>query len=106
MARATFIGADGAEQVIELTAGRSLMENAVAKGVAGIEAVCGGNCYCATCRVYPQGAWLGVVGPAGEYEAPLIEDAGDDPATTRCSCQIVVTEALDGIVVRLPASQS
>jgi 2Fe-2S ferredoxin len=101
-----FIAADGSEEVIDAREGLSLMENAAANGVGAIEAVCGGNAYCGTCRVYVDPAWRAVTGEAGEMELPMFEATGDENPDVRLSCQIPVTAALDGLVVRTPASQS
>lgn len=106
MATVTFIAADGTPHVINAQEDLSLMENAVGQGVESIEAVCGGNAYCGTCRVYPEGEWRAVLGEATEIELPMIEAAGDETAGVRLSCQIRVTPRLDGLVVRTPASQS
>ena len=106
MARITFIAADGAERAIEAEAGLSLMEAAVRNGVDGIEAVCGGNCYCGTCRILVPVDWRDRLGPPGEFEAPVLESTGDDAPGWRLSCQVPVSEALDGLAVRLPASQT
>lgn len=106
MVAITFIAADGSEHRIEAAPGTSLMEAAVGNGVDGIDAECGGNCYCGTCRVYVDPAWQGVVGPQGEYETPVVETTGDDTPAIRLSCQIPVTAELDGLVVRLPAAQT
>jgi ferredoxin, 2Fe-2S len=106
MARITFIAADGAERAIAAEPGLSLMEAAVRNGIDGIEAVCGGNCYCGTCRVLVPGEWRAIIGPPGEFEAPVLEAAGDDTPGWRLSCQVPVSEALDGLAVRLPASQT
>jgi len=105
MVSVTYITHDGREQPIDARAGLSLMENAVANGIDGIEAVCGGNAYCATCRVYPEPDWQAKLGERNELERPLLEDVGEAGSTARLSCQIVVTDELDGLVVRLPESQ-
>ncbi len=106
MAQVTFIAFDGSEMQIDATGGTSLMENAVANGVDGIEAQCGGNAYCGTCRVIPQGAWGDRLGPRGDVEEGLLSSLDEDNPGVRLSCQITVSEALDGLVVRLPESQS
>ena len=106
MVAITFIAADGAERTIDASAGLSLMENAIGNGIEAIEAVCSGNAYCGTCRVYPEPAWRAVLGEAGEIELPMIEVSGDETPGVRLSCQITVTPQLDGLVVRTPASQS
>ncbi len=105
MVRVTYITSDGREQPIEARPGLSLMENAVAEGVEGIDAVCGGNAYCGTCRVYIDPAWHERVGERNEMEAPMLEAVGDEEPSARLSCQIEVTAELDGLVVRLPVAQ-
>jgi 2Fe-2S ferredoxin len=106
MVGVTFIAADGSEKIIDATPGVSLMENAVAGGIDAIEAVCGGNAYCGTCRVYVAPEWQAVTGEITETEQPMIETTGDTDPSVRLSCQITVTQQLDGLVVRTPASQS
>lgn len=106
MVAVRFIAAGGGEQVIDATEGVSLMENAVASGIAAIEAICGGNAYCGTCRVHVDPAWRAVTGAVTEIELPMIEASGDSDPGVRLSCQMVVTPALEGLVVRTPASQS
>jgi 2Fe-2S ferredoxin len=106
MVRVTFITADGREQLAEIEPGISLMEGAVGSGIDGIDAECGGNCYCGTCRVYVEAEWRAAVGGQGEYETPVIETTGDENSGIRLSCQIPVTVELDGLVVRLPESQT
>ena len=101
MTRVTFITHEGGRHPVDARPGLSLMENAVASDIAGIEAVCGGNAYCGTCRVYPEPEWQDRLVGRNELEDSLLES--DDLA--RLSCQIEVTRALDGLVVRLPASQ-
>ena len=101
-----FIAADGAEKVVDASEGISLMENAVANGIEAIEAICGGNAYCGTCRVHVDPAWRMVTGEATEIELPMIETSGDTDPGVRLSCQMIVTPDLEGLVVRTPASQS
>lgn len=102
----TFIAHDGEHRTIDARPGLSLMENAIANGIAAIEAVCGGNAYCGTCRVYVDPAWQAATGEASEIEFPMFEATGDDTPGIRLSCQIPVTDALDGLVVRTPATQT
>lgn len=101
-----FIDAGGTVREIEASEGMSLMENAVAQGIEAIEAVCGGNCYCGTCRVHLTPEWFERLGAPGDYEGPVIEASGDEHPRVRLSCQIQVSEALEGLVVETPASQS
>jgi len=102
----TFIAADGSTNRIDATPGLSLMENAVANGIDAIEAVCGGNAYCGTCRVYVDPAWRAATGEATDIELPMFEATGDETPGIRLACQITVTPDLDGLVVTTPASQS
>ncbi len=102
----TFIASDGAAQTIDASEGVSLMENAVAGGIEAIEAVCSGNAYCGTCRVYIEPEWRELMGEATEIELPMIEAAGDETPGVRLSCQITVTSTMAGLVVRTPQTQS
>ena len=78
------------------------MQAAVNNDVPGIAGECGGCVSCATCKVHLPDAWLTMVGEPGELERSLIEDEGPN---VRLSCQINVTDALDGLIVHVPASQ-
>lgn len=105
MPRIKFIAADGREEIIEARTGISLMENAVANGIEAIKAVCGGNAYCGTCRVYIEPAWRAATGEVSEMELPMLEASGDTTPGVRLACQITVTPAFEGLAVRTPASQ-
>lgn len=105
MAKITYVTHDGREQTIDAQTGISVMENAIANGIDGIEAVCGGNAYCATCRVYPDPEWRDKLGERNDLEEPMLAEAEPDNAIVRLSCQIEVTDALDGLVVRMPETQ-
>ena len=105
MPKVTFIEHDGTEHASEASDGCSVMEAAVRNGVPGIEADCGGACACATCHVYVDPAWVEATGTPVEMEADMLEFAIEPQPTSRLSCQIRITEALDGLVVRVPASQ-
>ena len=101
----TFIAADGTEQIIDAVEGASLMESAVGGGIEAIEAICGGNAYCGTCRVYVDPDWQARIGAATDIELPMIEASGDDAPGVRLSCQIVVGPEHAGLVVRTPVTQ-
>ena len=105
MAKITFIGADAARYEVEAEDGSTVMENAIRTGVPGIEAECGGACACATCHVYVDEAWRESTGAPDELEAELLEFANEPKENSRLSCQIEVSDALDGLVVHLPESQ-
>ena len=105
MAKVTFINANGKEQTIEATNGISLMENAVRNMVPGIDADCGGACSCATCMVYVPDAWQDRLPPKGADEEAMLEFCPHSDPRSRLSCQINVTDALDGLHVTTPESQ-
>lgn len=101
----TVVSHDGTERTFEAAAGTTLMEAAKAHDVPGIDAVCGGNCYCGTCRVHVAQEWLAKVHPADNFELELIAGAGDDEPSARLSCQIALVDGLDGLVVHTPEQQ-
>lgn len=105
MAKITYIEFGGKEHVLDIAPGQSVMQGAVANNVRGIIADCGGSCSCATCHVYVDPAWVGKVGEKSPLESALIEEVYDVQANSRLSCQIKVTEDLDGLIVRLPEKQ-
>ena len=105
MPRITYVEDDGTRHVAEVAVGLSVMEGAVRNGFPGILAECGGACACATCQVYVPEAWRAVTGVASEVEADMLEFAEHVRPESRLSCQITVTEAMDGLVVHMPASQ-
>ncbi|MCR5879600.1 2Fe-2S iron-sulfur cluster-binding protein [Phenylobacterium sp. J367] len=106
MARITYIDHEGVARVVDAKPGLSLMEAAVRNNVPGIEADCGGACACATCHVYVEPEWAERTGQASAMEASMLEFASAVAETSRLSCQIRVTDALDGLVVRTPEDQS
>ena len=105
MAKITFIQHDGSEQSYDGKTGLSVMEVAVKNNVPGIDADCGGACACATCHVYVDDAWLARTGDKSAMEESMLDFAEGVEPNSRLSCQIKVTDALDGLVVRLPESQ-
>ena len=101
----TFIEPDlTARQVVALD-GYSLMEAAIRADIAGIVAECGGECSCATCHVIVDPGWFDATGGPGLFEDQLLELAPGRAATSRLSCQIKLTGALDGLIVQVPAQQ-
>ena len=106
MAKITFINKDGTARVVEAESGSTVMEAAIRNGVPGIDAECGGACSCATCHVYVDDAWVGKVGAAQSMEEDMLDFAFDVRANSRLSCQIKVSDALDGLVVHTPARQA
>ena len=102
----TYVLKDGSRKTVAAPVGKSLMEVAIINNVRGIDAECGGSCSCATCHVYVDDNWAGrLPGPDG-MENDLLEGvAAARTPESRLSCQIVVSEALDGLVVRVPERQ-
>ena len=106
MARITYVEAGGDEHVVDVPAGMSVMQGAVRNGIAAIVAECGGNCACGTCRVYiDDEAWRRKTGEASDLEEATMEIRDDPREGKRLSCQIKVTDDLDGLVVHMPESQ-
>jgi 2Fe-2S ferredoxin len=105
MVKITYIQPDGGEQAVEAEVGMTVMETAKKNLVDGIEAECGGACACATCHVYVEDAWREKVGGPSEMEEDMLDFAFEVRPSSRLSCQIKVTEALDGLVVRVPEKQ-
>ena len=106
MAKITYIEHDGTEHTVEVKKGLSVMEGAIRNNVPGIDADCGGACACATCHVYVDEAWTAAVGEPEPMEEDMLDFAFDVRPTSRLSCQIKITPALDGLVVHVPERQA
>ena len=105
MAKITFTQPDGSQQVVDAEAGMTVMEAAKKNLVPGIEAECGGACSCATCHVYVGEGWREKVGPPSEMEEDMLDFAFDVRESSRLSCQIKVTDDLDGLTLQVPEKQ-
>jgi len=105
MAKLTFIQKDGTRQEVEGQNGMTVMEAAVKNMVPGIDADCGGACACATCHVYVEPDWMERVGARNEMEEDMLDFAFDVRENSRLSCQIKITDALDGLTVKVPEKQ-
>lgn len=105
MAKITYIEHDGTPHEVEAENGLTVMEAAIRNMVPGIDADCGGACACATCHVYVDEAWLDKTGERASMEESMLDFASDVQDNSRLSCQIKVSDALDGLVVRLPEEQ-
>jgi 2Fe-2S ferredoxin len=106
MPKVVFITLDGAQRVVDAHAGESVMAAAVRNGVPGIIGECGGNCSCATCHVYVADDFTAEVGGAGDMEDDLLDlGVADRRDSSRLSCQIKVTDDLDGLTVHIPEEQ-
>jgi 2Fe-2S ferredoxin len=105
MPKVTYIQPNGSERTIEARAGTTLMEAAIDNDVAGIVAECGGACSCATCHVYVDAAWAPKLTPPDAQEDGMLDCVLDRRETSRLSCQIVLTDELDGIVLHVADEQ-
>ncbi|MCZ8183101.1 MAG: 2Fe-2S iron-sulfur cluster-binding protein [Beijerinckiaceae bacterium] len=106
MAKITFVDSSGTHRSANAENGATVMETAIRNSIPGIEAECGGACACATCHVYVDEAWVASVGTAAPMEEDMLDFAFDVRPTSRLSCQIKVSDALDGLVVHTPARQA
>ncbi len=107
MVTVTYIEADGEATEMEVQEGWTLMQAAVANGVDGIEAECGGSCCCATCHCYIDDEFAHKLPDANETELEMLEEVvAERKPNSRLACQVKVTADLDGMVVRLPEAQS
>ena len=105
MAKITYIDVKGTERTIEVANGLSVMEAAVKQNIPGIDADCGGACACATCHVYVDEAWREKAGAPSAMEESMLDFAENVEPNSRLSCQIKVTDELDGLTVRTPEAQ-
>ena len=105
MARITYIEFNGTPHSVEVASGTSLMEGALGNGVPGIDGDCGGNAACATCHVHINPEWTARTGAPGEMEEAMLDLADGREADSRLACQIFASDALDGLVVRMPETQ-
>ena len=105
MAKITYIEHNGTEHVIDVKTGLTVMEGAVKNNIPGIDADCGGACACATCHVYVDAAWADKVGTASAMEESMLDFAENVEPTSRLACQIKISDALEGLTVRMPESQ-
>ena len=106
MAKITYIEHGGKEHVVEVANGMTVMEGARDNNIPGIEADCGGACACSTCHVYVDGAWVEKLPAKDDMETDMLDFAYEpDETRSRLTCQIKVTDALDGLVVQMPEKQ-
>ena len=106
MPKVTFVHPDGARETKVAQTGRTLMDCALDNNVPGIKAQCGGGCTCSTCHCYVMAPWdRALAAPTGD-EVDMLEFVWQPRAGSRLSCQIVITDDLDGMVVEIPQRQS
>ena len=106
MAKITYTDLQGNSKTIEVENGLSVMEGAIQNDVPGIDADCGGSMACATCHVYVEEKWLDKLPKAEDGEIDMIDMAYEPKKNSRLSCQIIVSEELDGLQVTTPEKQS
>jgi 2Fe-2S ferredoxin len=105
MAKITFISPEGNQTEITAENDISLMVSAINNGVDGIIAECGGACSCATCHVIVDPDWYGKLPEPQNLEKDMLEFVAEPSDTSRLSCQIKVTDELDGLIVTVPSAQ-
>ena len=105
MPRVTYIQADGSSSEVEALSGDSIMETAIDNDIDGIVAECGGACSCATCHVYVEDQWLGKLPPPDALEDGMLDCVIDRRPNSRLSCQVRVSDEIDGITVHVPSAQ-
>jgi len=105
MAKIKYIEHNGKEHEIEVANGLTVMEGAVQNGIPGIDADCGGSMACATCHVYVKDDWFSKLPKKEEGEDDMLDQAFEPKSNSRLSCQLTVSDDLDGLIVHLPEKQ-
>ena len=105
MTKITYIEHSGKEHTIDVQNGLTVMEGAIQNDIPGIDADCGGSMACATCHVYVNDEWYNKIDEKTEGEDDMIDQAYDPKKNSRLSCQITVSDKIEGLVVRLPEKQ-
>ena len=106
MPKITYINSAGEKKTIEVKNGLSVMEGAIQNNIPGIDADCGGSMACATCHVYVEEKWFYKLPKAEDGEQDMIDMAFEPKKNSRLSCQLVVSDTLDGLVVTTPSKQN
>ena len=105
MPKITYIEHDGKTHTIEVASGLSVMEGAVQNNIPGIDADCGGSMACATCHVYVKEEWFNKLTKKEDGEEDMLDMAFEPRKNSRLSCQLMVSDQIDGLVVNLPEKQ-
>ena len=105
MAKITYKDAQGISKTIEVDNGLTVMEGAIQNEITGIDADCGGSMACATCHVYVDEKWFDKIPKAEDAEVDMIDMAFEPKKNSRLSCQIIVSDELDGLIVNIPSKQ-
>ena len=106
MAKITYITHNNEKHTVEVQSGLTVMEGAVQNDIPGIDADCGGGMACATCHVYVNDEWFDKLPPKEDGEEDMLDMAFEPKTNSRLSCQIIVSDELDGLVVNIPSKQS
>ena len=106
MPKITYIDDEGNSKTIEVENGLSVMEGAIQNNIKGIDADCGGSMACATCHVYVEEKWLNKLPKAEDAEVDMIDMAFEPKKNSRLSCQLIVSDELNGLTVTTPSKQS
>ena len=106
MPKITYIDYQGNSKTIDVENGLTVMEGAIQNDIPGIDADCGGSMACATCHVYVEETWLGKIPKAEEAEVDMIDMAFEPKKNSRLSCQLIVSDELNGLTVTTPEKQS
>ena len=106
MAKITYIEHNGTDHTVDVQDGLTVMEGAVQNNIPGIDADCGGGMACATCHVYVKEDWFHKINKKSEGEDDMLDQAYEPKKNSRLSCQIIVSDDLDGLVVDMPEKQT
>ena len=106
MPKITYVDNQGNSKTINVDNGLTVMEGAIQNDIPGIDADCGGSMACATCHVYVEETWLDKLPKAEEAEVDMIDMAYEPKKNSRLSCQLIVSDELEGLTVTTPAQQS
>jgi 2Fe-2S ferredoxin len=106
MSKITYIDSSGNSKTIDVENGLSVMEGAVQNNIPGIDADCGGGMACATCHVYVKEEWLNKLDKPEDAEQDMIDMAFEPKKNSRLSCQLIVSDKLDGLIVTTPSKQT
>ena len=105
MPKITYIEHTNKKHIIEVSKNMSVMEGAIQNNITGIDADCGGSMACATCHVYVDEKWFNKLEKKDEAEEDMLDMAYQPNKFSRLSCQLLVSEKLDGLIVRMPSKQ-
>jgi len=106
MPKVTYIDSSGNKKTIDIPNGLTVMEGAIQNKIPGIDADCGGSMACATCHVYVKEEWFNKLPKAEDAEQDMIDMAFEPKKNSRLSCQLIVSDELDGLVVTTPSKQT